>query len=62
MDTVERVFARADELEAMGLTVPAVTKILLLLRQKGVDISTDVYTVDQAVERLLPLLGGERGC
>ncbi len=62
LDTVERVFARADELEAMGLTVPAVTKILLLLRQKGIDVGTDVYTVDKAVERLLPLLGGERGC
>ncbi len=62
LDTVERVFARADELEEMGLTVPAVTKILLLLRQSGVDIGTDVYTVDRAVERLLPLLGGERGC
>ncbi len=62
LDTVERVFARADELEEMGLTVPAVTKILLLLRQQGIDVGTDVYTVDKAVERLLPLLGGERGC
>ncbi len=62
LDTVERVFARADELEEMGLTVPAVTKILLLLRQQGIDVGTDVYTVEQAVERLLPLLGGERGC
>lgn len=62
LDTVERVFARADELEQMGLTVPAVTKVLLLLRQQGVDVGTDVYTVDKAVERLLPLLGGERGC
>lgn len=62
LDTVERVFARADELEEMGLTVPAVTKILLLLRQQGVDVGTDVYTVERAVERLLPLLGGERGC
>ena len=62
LDTVERVFARADELEAMGLTVPAVTKILLLLRQKGIDVGTDVYTIERAVERLLPLLGGERGC
>lgn len=62
LDTVDRVFARADELEEMGLTVPAVTKILLLLRQQGVDVGTDVYTVERAVERLLPLLGGERGC
>ncbi len=62
LDTALRVFARAEELEGMGLTVPAVTKILLLLRQSGIDVGTDVYTVDQAVERLLPLLGGERGC
>lgn len=62
LDTALRVFARAEELEEMGLTVPAVTKILLLLRQQGIDVGTDVYTVDQAVERLLPLLGGERGC
>ena len=62
LDTVERVFARADELEQMGLTVPAVTKVWLLLRQQGVDIATDVYTVEQALERLIPLLGGERAC
>ncbi len=62
LDTVARVFARAQELEAMGLTVPAVTKILLLLRQQGLPIATDVYTIDGAVARLLPLLGGERAC
>ena len=62
LDTVDRVFARADELETMGLTVPAVTKVLLLLRRQGVDIATDVYTIEQAVERLLPLMGGGRTC
>jgi len=31
LDTVETVFSRAEELEAIGLTVPAVTKTLLLL-------------------------------
>lgn len=60
LDTVEQVFSRADELERIGLTVPAVTKIMLLLRQQGVDVSTSVYSVEQAVQRLLPLLGGER--
>lgn len=60
LDTVEQVFSRAEELERIGLTVPAVTKIMLLLRQHGVDVSTSVYSVEQAVERLMPLLGGER--
>ena len=62
LDTVERVFSRAAELEALGLSIPSVTRVMLLLQQKGVDIGTDVYTVQQAVERLLPLLGGERPC
>ncbi len=62
LDTVERVFSRADELEAMGLTVPAVTKVMMLLRERGIDIGTDVYTVEQAVRRLLPLMGGDAPC
>ena len=60
LDTVERVFSRAEELEAIGLTVPAVTKILLLLRQKGVAVDTAAYTIEQAAAQLLPLLGGDR--
>ncbi len=62
LDTVQQVFSRAEELTAMGLTVPSVTQIMLLLRQAGVDVSTDVYTVQQAAERLLPLLGGDAPC
>ena len=62
LDTVQQVFSRAEELTAMGLTVPSVTQIMLLLRQAGMDVSTDVYTVQQAAERLLPLLGGDAPC
>ncbi|MBQ4333471.1 MAG: energy-coupling factor transporter ATPase [Clostridia bacterium] len=59
LDTVKRVFSRADELERIGLAVPAVTKILLLLRRGGVAVDTAAYTVEQAVAQLLPLLGGD---
>ena len=60
LDTVEQVFSRAEELEAIGLTIPAVTKILLLLRQKGVAVDTAAYTIESAVAQLLPMLGGDR--
>ena len=60
LDTVEQVFSRAQELEEIGLTIPAVTKILLLLRQKGVAVDTAAYTIEQAVAQLLPLMGGDR--
>lgn len=62
LDTVAAVFSRAEELRAIGLTVPAVTKILLLLREKGVAVDTAAYTVEQAAAQLLPLLGGDGVC
>ena len=52
-DTVENVFARASELLALGLSVPQVTKIFLKLREMGVDVPADVYTVPYAVKMIL---------
>ena len=56
------VFSRTRELEEIGLTVPAVTRVFMLLRDKGYAVGGNVYTVEQAEERLLPLLakGGAR--
>ncbi|MBQ6849029.1 MAG: energy-coupling factor transporter ATPase [Clostridia bacterium] len=59
LDSVAAVFSRAEELERIGLSIPAVTKILLLLREKGVAVDTAAYTVEQAAAQLLPLLGGD---
>ena len=52
-DTVEHVFARAEELLALGLSVPQVTKIFLKLREMGLDLPSDVYTIPYAVKTLL---------
>lgn len=59
LDTVEAVFSRAQELEAIGLTVPAVTKTLMLLQRAGVTVDTAAYTVEQATAQILSLLGGD---
>ncbi len=47
------VFARADELIAVGLDVPQITRVAYMLRQYGVDIGRDVYTVDWALDKIL---------
>jgi len=52
-DTVEKVFAHAPELLALGLSVPQVTKIFLRLRELGLDIPADVYTMPYAVKTIL---------
>lgn len=52
-DTVEKVFARAPELLELGLSVPQVTQIFLKLREMGLDIQADVYTMPYAVKTVL---------
>ncbi len=52
------VFSRAEELEAIGLSIPAVTRVFMQLRQKGYPVGDNVYTVEQATQRLLSMLKG----
>ena len=52
------VFSRGEELEAIGLGVPQMTRLVMLLRQNGVDISPDIYTVEDAESALAEILGG----
>lgn len=57
----EEIFARAEELQAMGLALPEAARIALLLREKGVKLPRSVYTPDRLRDCLLDLWkeGGE---
>ena len=46
--TPREVFQHGDELEAMGLGVPQMTRVFHRLRAMGVDIDASVYTIEQA--------------
>lgn len=50
--TPREVFSRADELHAAGLAVPEITKVLIALRQRGVQIDPSCYTVEQALSAI----------
>ena len=56
----KEVFSRCDELESIGLGVPQITRLVMLLRDRGVEISPDIYTVDEAERALAELFGGVR--
>ncbi len=56
-DTPQRVFARAQELVDMGLSIPQVTQVFLHLRKLGLDVP-NVYTVEQAAQVLTARKGG----
>ena len=59
-DTVEKVFGHAQELRELGLSVPQVTQIFLKLRQRGLDIPTDVYTMPYAVKTIQKALAARQ--
>ena len=54
-DTVEKVYSHGEELHKMGLNVPHITKVVMGLRKKGIDIPNNIYTVDKAYEYILNL-------
>ncbi len=52
-DTTNNVFRQYDFLKSIGLSVPMVTQIMLALKEKGVNVPDDIFTVDRAVDYLL---------
>lgn len=55
--TVQQVFSHAEELEEIGLAVPAVTYLMKALLEKGIVVPTDITTVEQAKSVILQKLG-----
>ena len=59
--TPREVFRHGDELEAMGLGVPQITRVFLRLRQLGADIDPSVYTIQQAKQAILSAVRNRGG-
>ncbi len=59
--TPREVFSHGEELEALGLAVPAMNRVFARVRALGVDIDPAVYTVEQAKEALLAALREKEG-
>lgn len=50
------VFAHGKELEKIGLAMPQIKYIMEDLKQKGMDIDTDVLTVEEAAAKIIAYL------
>jgi energy-coupling factor transport system ATP-binding protein len=59
-DKTENVFKNADALREIGLNVPIVTRVFYALKEKGIDIPLDVFTVERAVEVIKNIKAGDR--
>jgi len=53
----DEIFARSDELIDAGLDIPEITKLIWLLRSRGIAVDSSIYTVDRAEQELLRLFG-----
>ncbi len=54
--TPAKVFKEVDTLEGIGLAVPQVTYLMRALKEKGFNVSDEVYTINQGKEELLRIL------
>ncbi|AGX41286.1 energy-coupling factor transporter ATPase [Clostridium saccharobutylicum] len=54
--TPAKVFKEVDLLEQIGLGVPQVTYLVRALRQKGFNISDEIFTIEEAKKELLSIL------
>ncbi len=55
-DTPRNVFSHEAELEAMGLSIPEVTKIMHLLHAAGVPVRQDAITIEEGFRACLEIL------
>ncbi len=55
-EDTDKVFSMQDEILGIGLDVPQITKIVMRLREKGIDLGSDIYTVERAKTRILQYL------
>ena len=53
--TRDEVFSRVRELEEVGLAVPQMARLMMLLREKGLPVPENIYTVSAATEAVAAL-------
>jgi len=56
----KEVFSYKEKLESLSLELPEITEILFRLRERGCDIRTDIFTVEEAVEEITKLMGSQK--
>ena len=58
--TPREVFARVEELRALGLAAPDTVELLYELRSRGIDIPLDAMTVEECADAICHAFSGEK--
>lgn len=52
------VFSNVEKIKSLGLDVPQVTELAYELKKLGIEIPSDILTVEECYAALIPLMGG----
>lgn len=52
-DSPKKVFSHVEELEKMGLSAPQITYVMKGLKERGINVATDIFTVEEAKREIL---------
>ena len=58
--SVDEVYSRHNELVEMGLNIPQITSLFVRLKEKGYNVRTNIYSVEEGRKELLSILKGGR--
>lgn len=53
---VEEIYSRSSEIIEMGLDVPQITRVFMRLKEKGIDVNGNIYTVEQGKKEIQRLI------
>ncbi len=56
--TVDEVYSHHEDLVNMGLNIPQITSLFVKLKEKGYNVRTNIYSVEEGRKELLSLLKG----
>ena len=51
----EHIFSNSEFLEEIGLDIPQITKLMIMLKEKGIPVDTGAFTVEQALSGMLEI-------
>lgn len=54
------IFSQPEKLSGIGLDIPQITRFMLELKKRDVEVRTDIFTVEQARDEILRIAGGTR--
>lgn len=59
-DIPANVFKRVYELENMGLSAPQITYVMKKLKEKGINVRDDIFTISNAIDELKSIMEGKK--